>query len=311
MSSSRRCSPVALQCLAALLLVPAAAPGGGEEPEPETKKVADQDRELARDHFEKGRDRFRAGRYREAIEHFELAYELAPAPEILYNIGRCHEELGEESNAVDNYEMYLRMSPEAEDREEVRARIGGLEKEKESEGEPEKGDTEKGEEPRGMRLGVSIGASWPVLAEWSRPRVPLVVDLSYRLAGWLHLHGGVGFAAFAGEEPVGGTGVPTGEIELRLGLLGLWKLTDRIGLPARVSAVPLFMMREHHQTAIWISFEGAAGIEVLIWKAWSAVLEAVVATGPVVVPGARVSDPWNTPGLALDLGGRAGIIYAF
>jgi tetratricopeptide (TPR) repeat protein len=308
-SSSRRGVPVALLWLAALPLVSAAAPGG--EREPEGEEVAEDDRERAREHFEKGRYRFRAGRYREAIEHFELAYEIAPAPEILYNIGRCREELGEEGSAVDNYEMYLRMSPDADDRDEVRARIEGLEKEDGSGGEPEKGDSEKDREPLGTRLGVSIGASWPLLAEWSRPRVPLVVDLSYRLAGWLHLHGGVGFAAFAGDEPVGVTGVPTGEIELRLGLLGLWKLSDRIGLPARVSAVPLFVMREHHQAAIWISLEGAAGIEVLIWKAWSAVLEAVVATGPVVVPGARASDPWSTPGLALDLGGRAGIVYAF
>src|SRR5690606_37529266 len=67
---------------------------------------------------------------------FQRAYRIAPAHQVLYNLGRVHEALGHAVEATDTYEQYLREAgdriPEAR-RHEVeqalarqRARIGRL-----------------------------------------------------------------------------------------------------------------------------------------------------------------------------------------
>jgi hypothetical protein len=54
--------------------------------------------------FESGQKLYREGRYQEAIKEFEEAHRLAPHASALYNVGRCHESLGNSAQAVDHYE---------------------------------------------------------------------------------------------------------------------------------------------------------------------------------------------------------------
>jgi hypothetical protein len=77
-------------------------------------------------HFVEGSRAFEKKDYKVAIESFRKAYDLVRSPEIIYNIGRCYEELGQAEDALYHYEMYLRFYPTAEDAEDTRHRIAML-----------------------------------------------------------------------------------------------------------------------------------------------------------------------------------------
>lgn len=64
----------------------------------------------ARAHFERGLEFFNEGRHDAALAEFTRAYELAPAPPVLYNIARVQEALGHAVEAADAYDQYLRES---------------------------------------------------------------------------------------------------------------------------------------------------------------------------------------------------------
>ncbi len=61
----------------------------------------------ARAYFMLGRSHYDAGEYEEAVEQFEAAYEIAPRPELLYNLYQSHQRLGQLEPAIDYLERYL------------------------------------------------------------------------------------------------------------------------------------------------------------------------------------------------------------
>lgn len=62
----------------------------------------------AQEIIEAGADAFRAARYDEALISFTKAYEALPdQPRLLWNVGRCLEELGRADEALDAFERYL------------------------------------------------------------------------------------------------------------------------------------------------------------------------------------------------------------
>lgn len=76
-----------------------------------------------------GFTRFRNGDYRGAIVLFEEAYNIEPVPNLLYNIARCYEELGELETAVDYFQRYTRLpGVEDSDRQAAEDRISNLER---------------------------------------------------------------------------------------------------------------------------------------------------------------------------------------
>jgi tetratricopeptide (TPR) repeat protein len=84
------------------------------------------DVEQARADFERGAALYRAGDFRAALAAFEAAQARAPAPQALFNIARCQEQLGQLADAVDSYNAYLAAAPDAPDRAAVGARIEEL-----------------------------------------------------------------------------------------------------------------------------------------------------------------------------------------
>ena len=98
-------------------------------------------------------------------------------PEILFNIGRCHEELKETDDAIYHYEMYLRFYPEAQDAQDVKHRIGVLREVQARDSEQVEESTEEAEElyeeeafeeeksDGGIRLGGSLGFGIPITGE--------------------------------------------------------------------------------------------------------------------------------------------------
>jgi tetratricopeptide (TPR) repeat protein len=73
-----------------------------------------------------GRRLYDLGEYRGALEAFKKAYLLSESPALLYNIGRCYEQLGERRLAIERYRTFLALSPDTPDRVSVEQRIASL-----------------------------------------------------------------------------------------------------------------------------------------------------------------------------------------
>jgi tetratricopeptide (TPR) repeat protein len=70
---------------------------------------------------EEGASLYEARDYRRAIEKFIQAYAVDSDPNLLFNIARCYEELGEVDAAIEKYELFLK-TPGADTRGRQRAR---------------------------------------------------------------------------------------------------------------------------------------------------------------------------------------------
>ncbi len=95
-------SPRAGETPAPLAEMPASAPGAGKAPN------------QALEHYQRGREHYLAGRYREALEELKYALALDPdSPNLIYNVARVHEDLGNLDEAITNYQHYLEVIPQA------------------------------------------------------------------------------------------------------------------------------------------------------------------------------------------------------
>lgn len=77
--------------------------------------------ERARPHFEAAQGYYTDGEYASALREFRRAYELTEHHEILYNIARCYERLGELASAVEALDQYLANEAEVAERSEAEA----------------------------------------------------------------------------------------------------------------------------------------------------------------------------------------------
>lgn len=89
---------------------------------------ADGLREQAKAHYDLGRAEYQAGRYARALEEFQRSYRSAPIPELIFNIGRCQEELGDIAAAASSYRQYLAVHAGAEERAALEAHAAELER---------------------------------------------------------------------------------------------------------------------------------------------------------------------------------------
>ena len=70
---------------------------------------------------------YNAGEFEKALADATRAYEIAPIPALLYNLGQCHRVLHHWERAAFFYRGYLRGKPTAGNRSEVRALIAEME----------------------------------------------------------------------------------------------------------------------------------------------------------------------------------------
>jgi len=82
----------------------------------------------AKELFQAGQKLYKAGKYAEAIARFEEAYAARPHPVIFFNIGKCWEQLSENAKALRAYRDYLRLAPDAKDRDTVTDAMANLER---------------------------------------------------------------------------------------------------------------------------------------------------------------------------------------
>lgn len=102
-----------LLCITLFVAVASSATAHAQEPDAaataEARRIA---RRATRD--------YNAGRYPQALEGYERAYALVPAPGLLFNLGQCLREIGRHGEAVEHFERYLRERPDAPNAELVR-----------------------------------------------------------------------------------------------------------------------------------------------------------------------------------------------
>ncbi len=81
----------------------------------------------ARVHYQKGTSLFSSGDYKGAIAEFAAADNIAPAAMLEFNIALCYDRLGDRSEALRRYRVYLREMPNAQNRGSVEGKIRRLE----------------------------------------------------------------------------------------------------------------------------------------------------------------------------------------
>ena len=82
--------------------------------------------EGARQFYDRGSVAYRLGDFKHAYDCFVQAYDLKPAPDLVYNQAASLDMLGNTDAAVQAYERYLALAPKAKDFARVRERIKRL-----------------------------------------------------------------------------------------------------------------------------------------------------------------------------------------
>lgn len=104
-----------------LALVAVAVAAGSVRPLPaQTPRSAE---ERASDLASQGVALFQEGRYRDALMRFLDSYAHAKIPVVIWNIGRCYEELGDLGSALRYFEEFEPLAPDDDARRKARARI--------------------------------------------------------------------------------------------------------------------------------------------------------------------------------------------
>lgn len=93
--------------------------------------LGDPAERAAKRHFDRGQKLFNLGKFDDALDEYQQAYDAKPIPEILFNIGQCHRNLTNYDAAIFSFKKYLKLLPEAENREQVEEYIADLEAEQE------------------------------------------------------------------------------------------------------------------------------------------------------------------------------------
>jgi len=86
----------------------------------------DDELQDAQVHYDRGSDHFRAGRYRQAVEEFRKALSTVEEPDLVWNIARSYEEMGDAPNAVHYFRVYAETWPDDESAAEAQERAEAL-----------------------------------------------------------------------------------------------------------------------------------------------------------------------------------------
>lgn len=94
---------------------------------------ADPAERAAKRHFDRGQKFFALGKFEEALDQYQQAYDAKPFPDFLFNIGQCHRNLKNYDAAIFSFKKYLKLAPDADNRDQVEEYIADLEAEQERE----------------------------------------------------------------------------------------------------------------------------------------------------------------------------------
>lgn len=99
----------------------------------EASKGADSAKASALAHFETAKRLFEVREYSKALEEYKAAYIAKPDPAFLFNIGQCHRKLGQNEQALDFFQQFLKKtSVDDPNRAQVEARIADIQAEEQA-----------------------------------------------------------------------------------------------------------------------------------------------------------------------------------
>ena len=85
-----------------------------------------QTNDEAAKHFDRGQELYKKGDFREAIKAYEAANAIAPHPAALFNVARCHVNLGHPEQALKYYKLALHNTADPASRADIEQRIKRL-----------------------------------------------------------------------------------------------------------------------------------------------------------------------------------------
>jgi len=94
---------------------------------PRAVRADDAATKLAKKHYDKGEKLFALGRFDTALDEYQKAFDSKPVPAFLFNIGQCYRNLGDFESAVFSFKKYLKLEPDAPNRDKVEKLIEDLE----------------------------------------------------------------------------------------------------------------------------------------------------------------------------------------
>ena len=86
----------------------------------------DPDLRTAKRHFERGEKLYALTKFSEALDEYQKAFDAKPIPDFLFNIGQCYRNLGDYDSAIFSYRKYLKLAPDAPNRDKVEQLISDL-----------------------------------------------------------------------------------------------------------------------------------------------------------------------------------------
>ncbi|HKP61414.1 MAG TPA: tetratricopeptide repeat protein [Polyangiales bacterium] len=95
-------------------------------PAEQAKPTAEALSAEARVLYDRGVKLYRAAQYEAALAAFSAALQMSSAPELHFNLAVVSERLGRSHDAVNHYRAYLAARGDADDRDQVQARIAAL-----------------------------------------------------------------------------------------------------------------------------------------------------------------------------------------
>jgi hypothetical protein len=88
--------------------------------------TAHADRATSLEHYEEGKQAYASGSFERALEEFDRAYQVWPAPEYLHDMAQALRRLGRCDEAIGHFVRYLDEKPDAFNRGETEERIAEL-----------------------------------------------------------------------------------------------------------------------------------------------------------------------------------------
>jgi len=83
--------------------------------------------QAAKKFFMRGQDLYQEGKYEAAWIEFSSAYEIAPLPDLVFNMARCEVRMNRIKDAIGHYREFLRMRPDDPESDRIRDEIVRLE----------------------------------------------------------------------------------------------------------------------------------------------------------------------------------------
>jgi len=93
---------------------------------PSDEAAMEQRRSAAKTKYQQGAEAYSAGRFKDAVDLFLAADQLAPSAPLSFNIARAYEKLSDDAGALRWYRDYLRRNPDAANASNVRPLITTL-----------------------------------------------------------------------------------------------------------------------------------------------------------------------------------------